>query len=135
MDYAVLIPDYMDYYLDGFKKTQYPACFEHYCQHTQELFRKMERQDPERCAEELVDWIDAHPGRFFRKRRMADRQILMLQYTAPAAIKMGHADFAQALSRIWKKRHPDFPFRVGTYEELYEGFNNTIMGFQLPGKD
>ena len=31
MDYSILIPDCINYYLDGFKKTEYPSCFRHYC--------------------------------------------------------------------------------------------------------
>lgn len=136
MNYALLIPECINYYLDGFRKADYPTCFQRYCQQTEEVFRQIALQDPEECALGLIDWIDAHPGRFFRKRHLADRQMLMLQYTAPAAVKLGQEDFAMALSRLWKQRHPDFPFRVGTYEDLYKGFNNTILGFKLPkGED
>ena len=135
MDYSILIPDCINYYLDGFKKTEYPACFRHYRESTKEIFAEIANADPKECALELVDWIDAHPGRFFKARRMADRQMLMLQYTVPAAIKEGQEAFARELCRIWKARHPEYPFRMGTFEELMKGFNNTLLGFQLPNKE
>lgn len=135
MDYSILIPDCINYYLDGFKKTEYPACFRHYCQRTEGIFQEISIRDPEACARELVDWMDAHPGRFFRARRLADRQMLLLQYTAPAALQMGQEAFAHALSRIWNKRHPQYPFQVASYQELFKGFNNTILGFQLPKEE
>lgn len=135
MDYSILIPDCTNYYLDGFKKTEYPARFQHYQESTDGVFREMAGADPRQSALALVDWIDAHPGRFFRSRRLVDRQMLMLQYTVPAAIKAGQRDFAQELCRIWAQRHPKYPFRMGTYEELMKGFNNAIFGIPLPNKE
>ena len=135
MDIAILIPDEMGFYLDGFKKTQYPTCFQHYCQRTQPVWEDIAQQDPEKCAAALADWMDAHPGRFFKARRMADRQMLMLQYTAPAAVKMGLEDFAQALSRIWTQRHRKYPFQVTSYETLLKGFNSTLLGFPMPKQE
>ena len=129
MDYTILIPDQMSYFLNGFQKTTYPTCFADYCRIAAPFFESI--TDPEQAAAELVDWIDAHPGKFFRKRRVADRQMLMLQYTAPAAVQAGKGDFAYALSRAWSNRHPDFPFRVGTYEVLLSGFNTTLLGFPI----
>ena len=41
MDYSILIPDCINYYLDGFKKTEYPACFRHYCQQTEGIFQEI----------------------------------------------------------------------------------------------
>lgn len=135
MDIAILMPEEIGFYLDGFKKTQYAACFQHYCQITQPVWEEIAYRGPEECAAALADWIDAHPGRFFKARRMADRQMLMLQYTAPAAVKMGQQDFAEALSRVWNRRHPKYPFRVASYEALMKGFNNTLLGFPLPKKE
>ena len=135
MDYSILIPDCTSYYLEGFKKTEYPAVFRHYRESTREIFQQIAASDPTECAIGLVDWIDAHPGRFFKARRMADRQMLMLQYTVPAAMKAGQEDFAKALCKVWQERHPKYPFHLGTYEELMKGFNNTLLGFALPNRE
>lgn len=136
MDYAILIPDdCINFYLDGFRRATYPDFFRRYCQATRDVFAEIARRDPQVCARELTDWLDDHPGRFFRGRRLADRQMLMLQYTVPAALEMGQEAFARELSRVWGERHPGCAFRVGTYEELYKGFNNTVLGFKLPGTD
>lgn len=135
MDYSILIPESMGYYLDGFKKNDYPVCFRNYREQTEQIFRDIAQSDPRQCALGLVDWIDAHPGRFFRARRMIDRKMLMLQYTVPAAIQAGQTEFAKELCRCWKERHPEQAFRMGTYEELMKGFNNTLLGFPLPNKE
>ena len=38
MDYALLIPECINYYLEGFRKADYPTCFQRYCQQTEEVF-------------------------------------------------------------------------------------------------
>lgn len=132
MDYSALIPPDISYFLRGFTKKRYPICFADYCRMAkQALASAAQTESVEHQARQLVAWMDSKVKGFFQKRKRLDQQLLLMEYTVPAAIRCEQRPFAQALQSAWNAAHPDFAFGMASYEEFYADFNTTLLGFKI----
>lgn len=136
MNYNVLIPKDLQYFLSGFTKKCYPDCFADYCRMVEpELSAGGCPQWLESQAEQLVAWMDSQITGLFQKRKRVEQQQMLMEYTIPASIRCGQRSFAQSLQSAWNSAHPDFAFGVATYEEFYAAFNQTLLGFRMERGD
>ncbi|MGM9604081.1 MAG: hypothetical protein ACI3XG_03375 [Faecousia sp.] len=136
MNFIALIPSDLQHFLSGFTKKRYPGCFADYCRMAEpELVSALRSGSPESQAQQLVAWMDSQVKGFFQKRKRFDQQLLLMEYTIPAAIRCGQRTFAEALQSTWNTAHPDFAFGVATYEEFYADFNQTLLGFKIERED
>lgn len=126
MDYTSIIPDNIRYYLDGFRRNIYAQRMEQYCALAGEAMASTD-------AAELVDWMQTRVKGLFKSAKRFDQELFLLQYTVPAAIRLGNRSFAEAVNAAWNAAHPDLKFGIATFEELNSSFNTAIMGFKING--
>lgn len=132
MNYSALIPPDISYFLSGFTKERYPICFADYCCLVkQALGSVVQTESVGYQAQQLVAWMDSQVKGLFQKRKRLDQQLLLMEYTVPAAIRCEQRPFAEALQSAWNAAHPDFAFGLATYEEFYADFNTTLLGFKI----
>ena len=131
MDYRLLIPKDLGFYLEGFRKASYPERFADYCALAGDEIQAASCSD----AQQLCAWMDAQVKGLFKGRQRLDQAMLLMQYTVPAAIRLGRDDFAKAVQDAWGCSHPANAFGIGTYEEFYASFNTTLLGFKIEKKD
>lgn len=131
MNYRNMIPGDMGYFLDGFTKQDYPRRFADYCTKAVPEIQKASAAD----AEELVRWMDTLATGLFRKRKRLEQEMLLMQYTVPAALRAERPDFAEALHSAWNGAHPELAFGMANYEEFYKNFNTTLLGFKIEKGD
>ena len=135
MNFIALIPSDLQYFLSGFTKNHYPGCFADYCRKAEpEMISADQPGWPESQAQQLVAWMDSQVKGLFQKRKRLDQQLLLMEYTVPAAIRCEQRSFAEALQSAWNTAHPDLAFGLATYEELYADFNQTLLGMKI-GRD
>lgn len=132
MNYELLIPPIIPYYLSGFRKDFYPQYFERYCQEARSELLTF-AANPEANAAQLVRWMDTQVKGLLRSRKRLEQELFLMQYVVPAAIHLGCRPAAQALNQAWNKAHPELSFGIATYEEFYDSFNTAIMGFKVGG--
>lgn len=136
MNYIALIPQDIQYFLSGFTKKRYSGCFADYCRMAEpELSSAVYSQMLESQTEQFVAWMDSQIKGFFQKRKRFEQQLLLMEYTIPAAIRCGRRSFAEALQSAWNTAHPNFAFGMATYEEFYADFNQTLLGFRIERGD
>ena len=109
MKYSAFIPPDISYYLNAFSKERYPSCFSDYCRAAkQELDAVAQMDSPVPQAEQLVVWMDSQVNGLLKKRKRLEQQLLLMEYTVPAAIRCEQRPFAEALQVAWNTAHPDF---------------------------
>lgn len=126
MDYTTIIPTNIRYYLDGFRKRTYAQCMEEYCARAGEAMAHV-------SPGELVSWMETQLKGLFKTSKRFDQEMFLLQYTIPAAIRLEHREWAEAVNNAWNAAHPDLKFGIATFEELNSSFNTAIMGFKING--
>ena len=94
----------------------------------------------EKLAEEIVDAIEAGWKRekfWNRSAAKVDDKMVLVVYLTPmllASREVRCHELAQALRAAWNAKFPGNEYSIASYEELIDGFRNTIMGFDLAGK-
>lgn len=127
MDYTLIIPGDVRYFLDGFQKKRYSQRMEEYCLLAEPAFSGGVD------AGSLIAWMEKQVKGLFKAAKRFDQELFLLQYVVPAAIRLGHGDVAEAINAAWNAAHPDLKFGIATFEELNSSFNTAIMGFKING--
>ncbi len=92
------------------------------------------------AADNLVKYAkDKYDGTiFFRKSTTAvDMQCMMVFYVLPSLLKNQPEEDSKAFTDIicekWKEAFPKETIASATYDEIYNGFRTTILGFNVEG--
>ena len=136
MNFNALIPAAIGDYLNAFNRTDYSIAYERYVNGLKDFFRELSAcADPKAAAEDVIAYADARVTGLWKKRKLCDMQYFLMLYASPALLDASDAgrELAEAIREGWCARHPDAVYRLGTYAELSSGFNDTILGFKLPG--
>ena len=94
----------------------------------------------EKLAGEIVDAVEAgwKKEKFWnRSAAKVDDKMVLVVYLTPMLLSSQEPrchDLATALREAWNQKFPENQYAIAGYEELIDGFRNTIMGFDLAGK-
>ena len=134
MNFDLLVPENINDYLNNFNKRGYDKTFAQYCDSIAGMMAELEGADLRMTAEKLVDHLDARVKGLFKKRQLCDIEYFLMEYTGPAALKIGTEQsraFAQTLCEVWGQRHPDAKFQLATFELFRDNFSNAIFGIKM----
>lgn len=90
-----------------------------------------------KTAASFIDGAEALAGAVSDKkakqeRALFDYKMIVALFLVPAIRHRNLSiseDYADTLHKAWMKRHPDNPFRPGTYEEIIGGFRKGVLCF------
>ena len=124
-------------YMDDFTAKKYPDAFARFSQAAALYFAAMECTDVGEAAAALLDargkvW-EAQKRRWNRDRMRDGEKLMTVTYLIPAALAAGREDFAKALTEEWQRRYGGETLGIGTYEDMMEGFRqslSSILGFK-----
>lgn len=124
-------------YMDDFTAKKYPDAFACFSQAAAPYFAALENADVQEAAAALLDargkvW-EAQKRRWNRSQMRDGEKLMIVTYLIPAALAAGREDFAKALAEEWPRRYGGEPLGMGTYEDMMEGFRqslSSILGFK-----
>lgn len=123
-------------YMDDFTAKKYPDAFARFSRAAAPYFAGLEGVDPREAAAALLDTrqkVWERQKRSWNRNRMRDgEKMVLVTYLFPAAVAAGREDFAHALAEEWGRRFPGVTLGVGSYEDITEGFRQSmksILGF------
>ena len=124
-------------YMDDFSAKKYPDAFARFSRAAEGYFASLEGTDPREAAAALLDarqkvW-EAQKRSWNRSRMRDGEKLMLVTYLFPAAAAAGREDFARAVAEEWSLRFPGETLGVGNYEEIMEGFRQSlqsILGFK-----
>ncbi len=92
------------------------------------------------AAKSLVEYArDRKEHVFFLKRNteLIDMQCMMVFYALPSILKIPSEEdsrhFTDIICASWSDMFPKATISAATYDEIYEGFRTTILGFNVEG--
>lgn len=121
---------------------EYAEAFAQYKESIEETFRKLDVAvgakclTPDDAANLFLDRLEEHwehdKARKMRKNTMIDiDKFVIAVFLVPAVrdMKLSVSEpFCENLQKNWCARHPKFPFYLGTYGEMAEGFQKKFLG-------
>ena len=124
-------------YMDDFTAKKYPDAFARFSQAASPYFAALEGTDVRMAAAALLDargkvW-EAQKRSWSRGQKRDGEKLMMVTYLIPAAMAAGREDFAKALTEEWQRRYGGETLGIGTYEDMMEGFRqslSSILGFR-----
>lgn len=124
-------------YMDDFTAKKYPDAFARFSQAATPYFAALEGTDVRMAAAALLDargkvW-EAQKRSWSRGQKRDGEKLMMVTYLIPAAMAAGREDFAKALTEEWQRRYGGETLGIGTYEDMMEGFRqslSSILGFR-----
>ena len=131
-----------------FRKKLYPGFFEAYRDRIGdvkalilEMYSSENRQEEmQSAALSLVSYAKGiyEGSRRFKKRSvLLDMQCMMVFYLLPSLLSNGDAEadrqFADTVVGVWREVFPSSQISAANYDEIYGGFRNTVLGFNIEG--
>ena len=124
-------------YMDDFTAKKYPDAFARFSKAAEPYFAALESADVQEAAAALLDargkvW-ESQKRRWHRSQMRDGEKLMTVTYLLPAALAAGREDFAKALAEEWPRRYGGEPLGIGTYEDMMEGFRqslSSILGFK-----
>ncbi len=141
----------MKYYNNLFTAKKYKKSTEEFCAEYMPLFEQYldaidenEGDVSDAVDRAAFDFVEAakdalaKKGRLPNKRKIMPVNIYMVVYVLPGIAESGreHAkELAEAVARVWGEEFKCNTLGCSDYAEIGKGFNNTIFGIPVPGKD
>ena len=124
-------------YMDDFTAKKYPDAFARFSKAAKPYFAAMEGTDVQESAAALLDarqkvW-EAQKRSWNRSKMRDGEKLMIVTYLIPAAVAAGREEFAKALAEEWPRHCGGEPLGIGTYEDMMEGFRqslSSILGFK-----
>ncbi len=135
-EYEKIIPQNTGEYLDCFNRMDYAAAFERYVKSCDGAARAlMACGEYDKVSAQLVEYIDSRITGLWKRRKACDMKYFLMVYTVPMLLLYDSEGrtLASSLHDCWVGAHPDNDFGTVTHAELASGFNNTVLGFTIPG--
>lgn len=129
-------------WIDRFTRFAYRDAFNQYCTTYEPIYigAVQAYESVEKLAGEMVDAIEAgwKQEKFWnRSAAKVDDKMVLVVYLTPMLLRSQEVrchELAQELRTAWNEKFPGDGYDIASYEELIDGFRNTIMGFDLAGK-
>ncbi|MCR4590206.1 MAG: hypothetical protein K5668_05245 [Lachnospiraceae bacterium] len=131
-----------------FKKKYYEGFFLEYRKSTVDVHEEImkmfvsdnKEEEMNSAAASLVKYAkEQYDGTFFLKKATTavDMQCMMVFYVLPSLLKDQPAEdsktFTDIICEKWKGSFPKETIAAATYDEIYNGFRTTILGFNVEG--
>ena len=124
-------------YMDDFTAKKYPDAFARFSQAAKPYFAALEGADVQEAAAALLEargkvW-EAQKRSWNRNQMRDGEKLMIVTYLIPAAVAAGQENFARALAEEWPRRYGGEALGIGTYEDMMEGFRqslSSILGFK-----
>lgn len=132
--YPSLIPEDVYCYLESFNRRKYKDAFATYRENCGDFLTRLDTADIPEAAKRIVSEIDGRIMGIWKKRKLLDMKFFLVIYVTPYLLseksEKGRA-LAEALREEWLRSHPNNTYELGIYEDLADGFNDTILGFRI----
>ncbi len=134
--------------MKNFRKKYYEDFFLEYRRNTADVNEEIikmyasdnREEEMESAAESLVKYAKGKydSAIFFKRSTTAvDMQCMMLFYVLPSLLKNPTPEDSKAFTDIicgkWKEAFPKETIAAASYDEIYNGFRTTILGFNVEG--
>lgn len=134
MKYDIFFPENYTEYVDHFNRTDYKNAFSRYSEKISESAQNnREMLESSEFAQGLTDYMISRAKGLWRKRKLTDMQYFLMLYLTPYVLNQDIPDrreIVDSIQKQWSEKTGD-SYSIGTYKELSEGFNNTILGFKI----
>ena len=133
-------------WLDRFTRREFGKAFKAYTEQFAPLYLEAVRTsggDPgalRALAEDILDGLEAGWRRQHFWNRSAvkvNEKQMLVEYLSPMLLRLeepGCGQLAELLCRGWEARWPRDAYRVAAFEQLQNGFRNSILGIDLANK-
>lgn len=128
-----LLPKDIYFFLESFNRRKYKDAFTAYKENCGDFLTRLDTTDIPEAAKRIVSEIDGRIMGIWKKRKLLDMKFFLVYvtpYLLSEKFEKGRA-FAEALREEWLRSHPNNTYELGSYEDLADGFNDTILGFRI----